>query len=57
LGVPTSPDTAEEARQLQLAAIRSMVPTHRVQAAVEMSELAAQISAAGASHRAEAQRR
>lgn len=50
--VPGSPDTTEEVRQLQLAAIRSMTPARRIEIAIEMSELAAQISAAGADRRA-----
>jgi len=50
--VPGSPDTSREIRALQLAAIRSMTPERRIQIAIEMSEVAAQISAAGAARRA-----
>ncbi|MFM7069108.1 MAG: hypothetical protein ACKOYM_06560 [Actinomycetes bacterium] len=50
--MPRSPDTSEEVRQLQIDAFRSMTPAQRIQLAVEMSEVAAQISASGASRRA-----
>jgi hypothetical protein len=50
--VPEPSDTSAEVRQLQLNAIRSMTPARRIQIAIEMSEVAAKISAAGAVRRA-----
>ncbi|MFM7064481.1 MAG: hypothetical protein ACKO04_13470 [Actinomycetes bacterium] len=50
--MPGSPDTSEEVRQMQLAAVKAMPPSRRVQIAIEMSEVAARISAAGAARRA-----
>ncbi|MFZ4517402.1 MAG: hypothetical protein ACOYOP_03370 [Microthrixaceae bacterium] len=49
--MPEQRDTSDEVRELQLAAIRAMTPTRRIQVAIEMSELAARISAAGAAQR------